>query len=159
MSININDFRGHISGRQAPRQGIPLLQPCHGACISPCRAQASATLSTSSAPWTGMALAFLRTAIISPRTPKGGHSRPPTPVVSRGSRQSPVGCLSRPLHFPIPPCIPSWGKIPTRKASGNWPVCAILSASLYWLRLRPKRAPATRCMDTLRVHLSATFRS
>ena len=79
---------------------IPLLQPCHGACISPCRAQANATPSTSSAPWTGMSLAFPRTAFYSPRTPQGDNpDHPPLLEVGRGARQAPDGCLSRPLQF------------------------------------------------------------
>jgi hypothetical protein len=37
-------------GRQASRQAIPLLQPCHAACIFPFRAQARASPALSSAP-------------------------------------------------------------------------------------------------------------
>ncbi|MBU0653099.1 MAG: WYL domain-containing protein [Proteobacteria bacterium] len=38
---------------QASRQGIPLLQPCHAACIFPFRAQARASPAISAAPLSG----------------------------------------------------------------------------------------------------------
>jgi len=40
-------------------------------------------------------------------------------MVSRGSRQSPDGCLSRPLQCPIPPLHPPWGENSSPQSFGQ----------------------------------------
>ena len=52
-------------GRQGPRQGIPLLQPCHGPCIFPFRAQARASPVLSAAPGPAPPLLILARCFIS----------------------------------------------------------------------------------------------
>jgi len=51
--------RHPIRRKQAARQGIPLLQPCHAACIFPVRARARALPALSSAPGPAPPLLFL----------------------------------------------------------------------------------------------------
>jgi hypothetical protein len=67
-------------GRQAARQGIPLLQPCHAACIFPFRTRARASPALSSAPGPAPPLLILARCFL---------SRPQV-------RSSPARCL--PLH-------------------------------------------------------------